>query len=50
MTRSDSPLSTRQPSDKISSTIERETKFSIDTQFRLPALSGTMLPRHLLTS
>jgi CHAD domain-containing protein len=50
MTPSNDPRSIHLPRCTITSTEERETKFSIDTQFRLPALSGTLLPRHLLTS
>ena len=50
MIRSDSRLPIPPPSRTVSSKREREIKLSIDSQFRLPAISGAPLPRRMLTS
>ena len=50
MTRSDSHTSVRRRSSAVSSKLEHEIKLSINPDFRLPALPGTLIPRRLLTS
>ena len=42
--------SNRHRSHTISSTVERELKLNVDSTFRLPPLTGTPLPRRMLTS
>ena len=42
--------SNRRRSPAISSSIERELKLNVDSNFRLPPLTGTPLPRRMLTS
>ena len=50
MTRSDAPLTPRHHSRTVSSKLEREIKFAVDSDFRLPRLSGVPLPRRFLVS
>jgi len=50
MPRSDSRLAPRPRSRALSSKVERELKLTVDSDFRLPRLTGLPLPRRLLTS
>ncbi|MDK2741552.1 MAG: CYTH and CHAD domain-containing protein [Nitrospira sp.] len=50
MTRSDKRSASEHHSSQISSQPERELKLSVDPDFRLPRLPGTLLPRRQLIS
>jgi len=50
MTRSDRRLASGPHSGIVSSKLEHEVKLAVDSDFRLPPLSGVPLPRRLLVS